>query len=128
MPEQEQPKFTTKKVGLTTVVRLVGPRITEPVYISELSDELLAVLETAHPRDLLLDLDEVAYLSSSVLGKVLVRLLKRTRDMGGRLRLADGDIFRVMRIARQHGLLTMMHAENGDIIDILVSEALQAGP
>ncbi len=44
-----------------------------------------------------------------------------------RLRIADGDIFRVMRVARQHGLLTMMHAENGDVIDILVAEALAAG-
>ncbi len=45
----------------------------------------------------------------------------------GRLRLQDGEIFRVMRIAGRHGLLTMMHAENGDVIDILVAEALQAG-
>jgi dihydropyrimidinase len=45
----------------------------------------------------------------------------------GRLRLADGDIFRVLRIAGQHGLLTMVHAENGDVIDILVAEALAAG-
>jgi len=45
----------------------------------------------------------------------------------GRLRLSDGDIFKVMRIAGEHGLLTMVHAENGDIIDILVEEALSQG-
>ncbi len=45
----------------------------------------------------------------------------------GRLRLQDGEIFQVMRLARQHGLLTMVHAENGDVIDILVAEALAAG-
>ncbi len=44
-----------------------------------------------------------------------------------RLRLEDGEIFRVLRIAREHGLLTLLHAENGDVIDILVSEALAAG-
>jgi dihydropyrimidinase len=44
-----------------------------------------------------------------------------------RLRLGDGEIFRVMRIAGKTGLLTMLHAENGDVIDILVSEALLAG-
>jgi dihydropyrimidinase len=44
-----------------------------------------------------------------------------------RLRLLDGEIFRVLRIAGQHGLLTMLHAENGDVIDILVPEALAAG-
>lgn len=44
-----------------------------------------------------------------------------------RLRLQDGEIFRAMRIARQHGLLTLLHAENGDVIDILIAEALAAG-
>ncbi|HOH19206.1 MAG TPA: dihydropyrimidinase [Anaerolineaceae bacterium] len=44
-----------------------------------------------------------------------------------RLRLADGDIFRLMRIASKYQMLTMLHAENGDIIDLLVAEALQAG-
>ncbi len=43
----------------------------------------------------------------------------------GRLRLQDGEIFEVMRIARDHGILTLLHAENGDVIDILVSEALR---
>ena len=45
----------------------------------------------------------------------------------GRLRLQDGEIFRVLRIAREKGLLTLLHAENGDMIDLLVSEALAAG-
>ena len=44
-----------------------------------------------------------------------------------RLRLQDGEIFQVMRFARDNGLLTMLHAENGDVIDILVDEALKAG-
>ena len=44
-----------------------------------------------------------------------------------RLRLQDGEIFQVMRYARDSGLLTMLHAENGDVIDILVDEALKAG-
>ena len=44
-----------------------------------------------------------------------------------RLRLEDGDIFRVMRIANECGMLTMLHAENGDVIEVLVSEALAAG-
>ena len=44
-----------------------------------------------------------------------------------RLRLSDGEIFRVMRLAHAAGLLTLVHAENGDIIDILVDEALAAG-
>ncbi len=44
-----------------------------------------------------------------------------------RLRLSDGEIFRVLRVANAAGMLTMVHAENGDVIDILVDEALAAG-
>jgi dihydropyrimidinase len=45
----------------------------------------------------------------------------------GRLRIDDGSIFKTLRIAREHGMLVMLHAENGDLIDMLVAEALAAG-
>ncbi|GAB4430441.1 MAG: dihydropyrimidinase [Anaerolineales bacterium] len=45
----------------------------------------------------------------------------------GRLRLDDGKIFKAMRVAREHGMLTLLHAENGDVIEALVPEALAAG-
>ncbi|WP_162787707.1 dihydropyrimidinase [Anaerolinea thermolimosa] len=44
-----------------------------------------------------------------------------------RLRLSDGEIFRVMRVAGRHGLLTLLHAENGDVIDTLTADALASG-
>lgn len=44
-----------------------------------------------------------------------------------RLRITDGDIFKAMRIAGKHNLLTLVHAENGDVVDILVDEALKQG-
>lgn len=53
--------------------------------------------------------------------------LKVFTAYNNRLRLPDGDIFQVLRIAKQHGILTMLHAENGDVIDILIAEALAAG-
>ena len=45
----------------------------------------------------------------------------------GRLRLSDGDIYRVLRRAGPLGLLTMLHAENGDVIEQLTADALAAG-
>jgi dihydropyrimidinase len=53
--------------------------------------------------------------------------LKVFTAYNNRLRLDDAGIFLTMRIARDAGMLTMLHAENGDVIDILVQEALQAG-
>lgn len=56
-----------------------------------------------------------------------VTSLKVFTAYNGRLRLADGDIFKVLRIAGENGMLVMVHAENGDVIDILIEEALAAG-
>ena len=56
-----------------------------------------------------------------------VTTLKVFTAYNNRLRLSDGDIFRVLRISKEHGLLTMLHAENGDVIEQLVQEALAAG-
>jgi dihydropyrimidinase len=56
-----------------------------------------------------------------------ITTLKVFTAYNGRLRLQDGEIFQVMRAAADHGMLTMLHAENGDVIEILTAEALAAG-
>ncbi len=56
-----------------------------------------------------------------------ITTLKVFTAYNGRLRLQDGEIFEVLRIAAQHGMLTMLHAENGDVIEILTAEALADG-
>jgi dihydropyrimidinase len=56
-----------------------------------------------------------------------ITTLKTFTAYNGRLRLSDGEIFRAMRIAKENGMLVMLHAENGDVIDLLVAEALKAG-
>ncbi len=53
--------------------------------------------------------------------------LKVFTAYNGRLRLSDRDIFRVLRLAARHGMLVMMHAENGDVIEVLTAEAVAAG-
>lgn len=61
------------------------------------------------------------------LNKEGITSLKVFTAYNNRLRLDDGGIFKVLRIARDNGMLVMVHAENGDVIDILVEEALAAG-
>ncbi len=56
-----------------------------------------------------------------------ITTLKVFTAYNGRLRLQDGEIFRVMRLGAEQGMLTMLHAENGDVIEILTAEALAAG-
>jgi dihydropyrimidinase len=43
------------------------------------------------------------------------------------LMVDDETLFRSMLAAREHGLLTCVHAENGDVIDVLVKQMLADG-
>jgi dihydropyrimidinase len=45
----------------------------------------------------------------------------------GALMVDDDTLFRTMEVAAETGALVMVHAENGDAIDILVRQALAAG-
>jgi dihydropyrimidinase len=56
-----------------------------------------------------------------------ITTLKTFTAYNGRLRLQDGEIFQAMRIAREHGMLVLLHAENGDVIDLLIADAVAAG-
>ncbi|HEV7129400.1 MAG TPA: dihydropyrimidinase [Ktedonobacterales bacterium] len=56
-----------------------------------------------------------------------VTSLKLFMAYKGALMVDDATLFRAMQQAAKHGLLIMVHAENGDAIDILVAEALAAG-
>jgi len=67
-------------------------------------------------------LDEIAHLPEW--GITTVKVLMAYK---GRLQLDDVQLLAVMRRAAEHGLLTMVHCENGDVIDVLVREAVAAG-
>jgi len=56
-----------------------------------------------------------------------ITTLKVFMAYNSRLRLDDSGIFRALRIAKENGLLTMLHAENGDVIEQLTADALAAG-
>jgi len=56
-----------------------------------------------------------------------ITTLKVFTAYNDRLRLQDHEIFQVMRQAAKFGMLTMLHAENGDMIELLTEEALAAG-
>jgi len=67
-------------------------------------------------------LDEIPHLVEE--GVTTLKVFTAYND---RLRLRDDEIFQVMRVAAKHGMLTMLHAENGDMIEFLTQEALSAG-
>jgi dihydropyrimidinase len=72
-------------------------------------------------------LDERILVELPALVDAGITTIKVFTAYNNRLRLSDGDIYRVMRAAGALGMLTMMHAENGDVIEVMVAEALAAG-
>jgi dihydropyrimidinase len=115
--------------GTTTVIDFVEDQ--DPDLLKNIAD-LRAKADPKVAIDYSLHLnitkfnDRVAQQIPSVL-EGGVTTLKVFTAYNNRLRLQDGEIFQLMKIAAQNGLLTLLHAENGDVIDVLVEEALQAG-
>ncbi len=56
-----------------------------------------------------------------------IQTLKVFTAYNGRLRIDDGSIFKALRIAKENGMLVMAHCENGDVIETLITDALNTG-
>ncbi len=115
--------------GTTTVIDFVEDK--DPDLLKNIADRrALADPKVAVDYSLHLNIthfnDYVAEQIPSVLESG-VTTLKVFTAYNHRLRLQDGEIFQLMLIAAEYGLLTMMHAENGDVIEVLVEDALSAG-
>ncbi len=114
--------------GTTTVMDFVSfdfPTLRELVEAWHIKAEKAAIDYGFHMNLTKMD-DAIANEIPSLLG-MGITTLKTFTAYNNRLRLQDGDIFRALRIARDHGMLVMLHAENGDVIETLVAEALRAG-
>jgi dihydropyrimidinase len=91
----------------------------------QISDPLAAIDYSCHMNITRFD-KEIAQQIPGLVNQGITTL-KVFTAYNNRLRLQDGEIFKVLRIAKEAGMLTMIHAENGDVIDILIDEALKSG-
>ncbi len=114
--------------GTTTVMDFVPldfPTLRESVEVWRRKAEKAAIDYSFHMN--LTRLDENLEDEIPSLTDMGITTLKVFTAYNDRLRLSDGDIFRAMRIARENDMLVMLHAENGDVIEVLVREAVAAG-
>ena len=114
--------------GTTTVLDFVSfdfPTLVECVEKWQAKAEKAAVDYSAHMN--LSRFDEKIATEIPSLREMGITTLKVFTAYNGRLRLEDGNIFKALRIAGENGMLGMLHAENGDVIEILIAEALTAG-
>jgi len=115
--------------GTTTVIDFVPqdkPTLEESVEVWRAKADPKAAIDFSFHMNLT-SLDDQVAAEIPHLPDLGITTLKVFTAYNRRLRLQDGEIFRALRIARENGLLTMVHAENGDVIDILVAEALAEG-
>ncbi len=114
--------------GTTTIIDFVSfdfPTLRESVDKWHVKAEKAAVDYSAHMN--LTRFDEKIAAEIPSLRGMGITTLKVFTAYNGRLRLDDGNIFKALRIARDNGMLVMLHAENGDVIETLTAEALAAG-
>jgi len=107
-------------------------------FISQDSDDLLSLVEEMRIKaDAKAAIDYSFHMNITHYNQMVDQMIPALVNEGitsikvftaynNRLRLQDGEIFQVLRTARDCGILTMLHAENGDVIDILVKEAIEA--
>ncbi|MBN1305272.1 MAG: dihydropyrimidinase [Anaerolineales bacterium] len=114
--------------GTTTVIDFVSldfPTFAESVNAWHTKAEKAAIDYSFHMNLTRMD-DALAGEIPSLVG-MGITTLKVFTAYNNVLRLNDWAIFKALRIAREHGMLVMLHAENGDVIETLAAEALAAG-
>lgn len=114
--------------GTTTVMDFVPldfPTLRESVDAWQKKADKAAVDYSFHMN--LTRLDDSLATEIPSLREMGITTLKVFTAYNNRLRLDDGAIYRAMCIARDNDMLVMLHAENGDVIETMVAEALAAG-
>ncbi len=87
--------------GDVTIVSFMDKKILDEANIQEIGDELTQLVTKDHRIKLLLNFENVEYLSSAALGK-LISLHKRVREHSGQLKLCSirPEIYEVFKITK----------------------------
>jgi len=102
--------FAVEKEALDGVF-VLRPRGEIDVYTApHLKEEIVSAMDAGN-KQLIVDLSQVGFMDSSGLG-VLVSALKRTKDVGGALRLVCSDD-RILKIFRITGLTKVFSIDGG---------------
>jgi anti-sigma B factor antagonist len=94
-------RIDVSKVGDVTVVKFVDRKILEETGIQELGTELFSLIEHDNRRSILLNFDNVDFLSSAALGK-LITLDRKMKTAQGRLKMCNirPEILEVFQITK----------------------------
>jgi anti-sigma B factor antagonist len=95
------PQISTKHIENSIVITLMMPQILEEEEIVALEQAILEEIKDANVLNIVLNFENVIFLSSAVL-RVLIRLNTAINERHGQLRLCsiDEKIFEVFKITR----------------------------
>ncbi len=102
------------------VVRFATSRILDQSNVQELGDEFDSLLEEYKLDKIVLNFDNVSYMSSAVMGK-LVSLLKKIQSAGGQLKLCniEESIFEIFEIMRFDRMFDICESEDEAVIELM---------
>lgn len=94
-------RIEVSREGEVTIVRFVDRKILDETGVQELGAELFRLVEHDNRRQILLNFDNVEFLSSAALGK-LITLDRKTKAARGRLKMSNirPEILEVLQITK----------------------------
>ena len=97
----EPRRINVEDVGDVTVARFVDKKILDETNIQTIGDQLFSLVEDEGRQKIVLDFENVEYLSSAALGK-LITMDKKVKAAGGKLRLCSvrPEIYEVFAITK----------------------------
>ena len=105
-------------VGDVQVVQFSRPDVTDAAFIKTAGDELYQVVKTQEVPRMVIDLENVKFLSSSTLG-MFIALHKVVSKRGGQLRLSnvDPNVRDVFKITKLHKLIGIHDTTDEAVLD-----------
>ena len=105
-------RLKLSEIGDVTVVRFVDRRIIDESVIQDLGAELFSLVEKDKRESLLLSFENVEFLSSAALGK-LITLDRKVKAQGGKLKLTSirPEIYEVFTITKLDQLFDINDSE-----------------
>jgi anti-sigma B factor antagonist len=101
---QIKPRISVRYAENATIITLMDEKILEENDIRALGDSIMSVIEQAERMNLVLDFQNVRFLSSAVLG-LLIRISRRIYEGDGQLKLCNinpkiHEIFKITRLTK----------------------------
>ena len=104
----EHRRIDVEEIGDVTVARFVDKKILDETNIQVIGNQLFTLVDEEGRKNILLDFENVEYLSSAALGK-LITMDKKVKGAKGRLKLCNvrPDIYEVFAITKLNKLFDM---------------------